>query len=159
MKKNIKKVFVSLLVIIGFAFYGIYQRFGDGFQKFFDNLQTRQVAAESYSDLSASSSKNQTSADPPVNISNNMDAVYTEHPSRFRLIRNTKLPIPHFSRLLGHQSILFPVQPMQLPELLVHLLSRARVQRLTSFPVQLMSAQVWQPQTALLYRTRAPQLT
>ena len=81
MKKNLKKVFVSLLVIVGFAFYGIYQRFGDTFIKFFDNSQTRQVASESYSELNASSSKNQTSANPPLNISKNINATYTELPS------------------------------------------------------------------------------
>ncbi len=82
MKIHLKKVFVSLLVIIGFVFYGFYQRFGDSLQTYFDNLQTRQVAAESYSDLDASSSKNQTSANPPLNISKITKETYSE-PSEF----------------------------------------------------------------------------
>jgi uncharacterized protein with FMN-binding domain len=81
MKKNIKKVFVSLLVIVGFAFYGIYQRFGDTFIKFFDNSQSGQVAAESYSDIAAGSSKNQSSANPPLNISKKIELTYTEIPA------------------------------------------------------------------------------
>jgi uncharacterized protein with FMN-binding domain len=91
MKKNIKKVFVSLLVIIGFAFYGTYQRFGDGLQKFFDNLQTRQVAAESYSNLEASSSKNQTSSNPPLNISKNTKLTYPESPVLSQTAQKNKL--------------------------------------------------------------------
>jgi uncharacterized protein with FMN-binding domain len=91
MKKNIKKVFVSLLVIIGFAFYGTYQRFGDGLQKFFDNLQTRQVAAESYSNLEASFSKNQTSSNPPLNISKNTKLTYPESPVLSQTAQKNKL--------------------------------------------------------------------
>ena len=82
MKIHLKKVFVSLLVIIGFVFYGFYQRFGDGLQTYFDNLRTGQVAAESYSDLDAASSKNQTSANPPLNISKNIKDTYSE-PTEF----------------------------------------------------------------------------
>jgi uncharacterized protein with FMN-binding domain len=91
MKNIIKKVFVSLLVIIGFVFYGIYQRIGDGFQKFFDNLQTRQIAAESYSNLEASSSKNQTSSNPPLNISKNTKLTYPESPVLSQTAQKNKL--------------------------------------------------------------------
>jgi uncharacterized protein with FMN-binding domain len=85
MKIHLKKVFVSLLVIIGFVFYGFYQRFGDSLQTYFNNLQNRQVAAETYSDLDASSSKNQTSANPPLNTSKNTKEAYSE-PSEFSQI-------------------------------------------------------------------------
>jgi len=76
MKTNLKKVFISLMIIFGFAFYAVYQRFGDGFQKFFDNMQNRQVSAETYSVLNSSSTKNQTSSNPPLNASEK--ATYSE---------------------------------------------------------------------------------
>ena len=110
MKIHLKKVFVSLLVIIGFVFYGFYQRFGDGLQKYFDNLQTRQVAAETYSVLDASSSKNQTSANPPLNISKSTrnlfrtDRIFTGRPGQYSCI--LKMPIIAFIKMVNTMDVL-----------------------------------------------------
>lgn len=67
-----------MLVITSFAFYATYQRFGDGLQKYINNLQNRQVASESYSYLNASSSKNHISADLPVDIFKEASGTYSQ---------------------------------------------------------------------------------
>lgn len=69
MNTHLKKILVSLFVISSFVIYSTYQRFG-GQSNIFDNSQTRQTAAESYSDLYASSYKNQTSSNPPLDQMN-----------------------------------------------------------------------------------------
>lgn len=78
MKMNLRKIILSMLVITSFAFYATYQRFGDGLQKYINNLQNRQVASESYSYLNASSSKNHISADLPVDIFKEASGTYSQ---------------------------------------------------------------------------------
>ena len=67
-----------MLVIASFAFYATYQRFGDSLQNYINNLQTRQVASESYSFLSEGFSRNQVSADPPADISKEAEITYPQ---------------------------------------------------------------------------------
>ncbi|MHB1347871.1 MAG: FMN-binding protein [Candidatus Humimicrobiaceae bacterium] len=64
MKISFKKIIVSFFVISSFVIYATYQNFGRGLQNIFDNSQTRQ-STSAYSDLYASSNKNQSSANPP----------------------------------------------------------------------------------------------
>ena len=78
MKIHLRKIILSMLVITSFAFYATYQRFGDSLQNYINNLQTRQVASESYSFLSEGSSRNQVSADPPADISKEAEITYSQ---------------------------------------------------------------------------------
>jgi len=78
MKIHLRKIILSLLVITSFAFYATYQRFGDSLQNYINNLQTRQVASESYSFIGEGSSRNQVSADPPADISKETDITYSQ---------------------------------------------------------------------------------
>ena len=78
MKIHLRKIILSLLVITSFAFYATYQRFGDSLQNYINNLQTRQVASESYSFLSEGFSRNQVSADPPADISKEAEITYPQ---------------------------------------------------------------------------------
>ncbi|MEI7615316.1 MAG: FMN-binding protein [Actinomycetota bacterium] len=78
MKIHLRKIILSMLVIASFAFYATYQRFGDSLQNYINNLQTRQVASESYSFLSEGFSRNQVSADPPADISKEAEITYPQ---------------------------------------------------------------------------------
>jgi uncharacterized protein with FMN-binding domain len=74
MKIHLKKILVSFFVILGFVFYAIYQRNGNGQQNFAINPPTANSSmAQSSPDLSSSTTESQSSSNPPLTSSNNED--------------------------------------------------------------------------------------
>ncbi len=74
MKIHLKKILVSFFVILGFVFYAIYQRNGNGQQNFAINpLTTNSSMAQSSPDLASSTTESQSSSNPPLTLSGNED--------------------------------------------------------------------------------------
>ena len=74
MKIHLKKILVSLFVILGFVFYAIYQRNGNEQQNFVVNPPTtNSPVTQSSSDLASSTTESQSSSNPPLTLSDNDD--------------------------------------------------------------------------------------
>jgi uncharacterized protein with FMN-binding domain len=74
MKIHLKKILVSFFVILGFVFYAIYQRNGNGQQNFAINpLTTNSSVTQSSPDLASSTTESQSSSNPPLTSSGNND--------------------------------------------------------------------------------------
>ena len=74
MKIHLKKILVSFFVILGFVFYAIYQRNGNGQQNFvIDPPTTNSPVTQSSSDLVSSTTESQSSSNPPLTLSGNDD--------------------------------------------------------------------------------------
>lgn len=74
MKIHLKKILVSFFVILGFVFYAIYQRNGNGQQNFAVNpLNINSSVTQSSPDLASSTTESQSSSNPPLTLSGNED--------------------------------------------------------------------------------------
>ena len=74
MKIHLKKILVSFFVILGFVFYAIYQRNGNGQQNFAINpLTTNPSVTQSSPDLASGTTESQSSSNPPLTLSGNED--------------------------------------------------------------------------------------
>jgi uncharacterized protein with FMN-binding domain len=74
MKIHLKKILVSFFVILGFVFYAIYQRNGNGQQNFAINPPTTNSSVtQSSPDLASSTTESQSSSNPPLTLSDNED--------------------------------------------------------------------------------------